>query len=254
VWYVKRKNVMRKARSVEDQREAWSYVLRFTPYGQELAKMSIPLEKFFAGCLVFGCALALLQVLTAGRWSRLPWPLGRLRLRVRLPRLPRLRVRLRLLRTPLVPRPQSGSPVPGKVPAEIPGELAWAGPLMVGIFLTLLGAAGLVAQVKLHFPPWPSLLTAVGASAGLTALLILSLARVMMRSAVASEVRGTDLVGTVGEVSLAIPEDGVGTLTYIGQGRRVAMPARSADGSALSQGTRVMIVRVENHVAYVEEL
>ena len=67
-------------------------------------------------------------------------------------------------------------------------------------------------------------------------------------------VRGRALSGTVAEVTLAIPEGGVGGIAHGASGGRSSMPARHVDGGALHPGARVVIVDVTANVARVRPL
>jgi len=61
----------------------------------------------------------------------------------------------------------------------------------------------------------------------------------------------TRLQGSEAMVVLAVPNDGVGTISCNAAGKRVVMPARSYEGTALEAGRSVVIVEVEGRVALV---
>jgi hypothetical protein len=63
-----------------------------------------------------------------------------------------------------------------------------------------------------------------------------------------------DLSGTAGKVSSTIFKKGMGEVIYTKFGTRRVIAARSVDGRALPRDTEVVILRVENGVAYVDDL
>ncbi|HEX5831479.1 MAG TPA: hypothetical protein VFY16_10895 [Gemmatimonadaceae bacterium] len=61
------------------------------------------------------------------------------------------------------------------------------------------------------------------------------------------------LQGTPARVIGAIGTDGAGEIVYVADGREIVAAARSFDGSPLDVGSDVVIDRVEDGVAYVEQ-
>lgn len=61
------------------------------------------------------------------------------------------------------------------------------------------------------------------------------------------------LQGTPARVTGAIGTDGAGEIVYVEDGREIAAAARSFDGTPLDVGSDVVIDRVEDGVAYVEQ-
>ena len=60
------------------------------------------------------------------------------------------------------------------------------------------------------------------------------------------------LQGHPARVRRPITADGVGEVTYESNGRHVVVAARSTDGTAIADGSDVIIERLEGDVAYVE--
>jgi hypothetical protein len=60
-----------------------------------------------------------------------------------------------------------------------------------------------------------------------------------------------EMVGVLGRISSAIRTDGTGEMIYTQMGTRRVCGARSEDGSAISQGTEVMVTRYDKGIAYV---
>ncbi len=61
-----------------------------------------------------------------------------------------------------------------------------------------------------------------------------------------STARRMTLVGSRGELTVGIPEGGVGEIAFLAGGSRSTAPARSTDGSAIPRGTAVQIVRADD--------
>lgn len=85
------------------------------------------------------------------------------------------------------------------------------------------------------------------------AALLLLLVR-YLRTADPTEILGTPLVGSIAEITVAIPEGGTGQVALTVNGSRVTLPARSDSGRAVERKRAVVIVEVARHVACVEEL
>ena len=60
------------------------------------------------------------------------------------------------------------------------------------------------------------------------------------------------LIGVTAEVSVAIPENGVGQISLQSGGERTDHIARSTDGRALSRGTTVVITALGAHSVVVK--
>jgi membrane protein implicated in regulation of membrane protease activity len=71
--------------------------------------------------------------------------------------------------------------------------------------------------------------------------LVYQFAKILYSQQASSELRMAGLRGTRGEVSVAIPENGVGEITLTAGGERTTHIARSADGHAIPAGTEVVI-------------
>lgn len=211
------------------------------------AESDMDMEKIFALCLIGGFIFSLFLFLSAGRLLRfrlsfLP--------RVHLPRfLPRLHLpRLRLLRVPKI-SPKGVQAREGA--AEVTVAPPWAMPLLFGVFITVFGASGLFFQIILNFSPFKSAVAAAVLGGGASALSVWALARFFTETA--TEVKGSRLLGTIGHVSVSIPEGGVGTIAYVVEGKRVTMPAKSRDGRPIEKGKSVVVVDIQGHTAIVEK-
>jgi membrane protein implicated in regulation of membrane protease activity len=113
------------------------------------------------------------------------------------------------------------------------------GARIMSSFLTAFGVGGVVARYYNLSHPAAS---GVGVASGIVmAGIVYQFARVLYSQQASSEVRMTDLVGRPAEVSVAIPEGGVGQIALAFGGEHTEHIARSADGQALRRGAEVVI-------------
>ena len=106
-------------------------------------------------------------------------------------------------------------------------------------FLTAFGVGGVVARY--YNLPHPAA-SGVGVASGLVmSAVVYQFAKILYSQQASSEVRMTALVGRSAEVSIAIPEGGVGQIALTFGGERTEHIARSIDGRALHRGADVVI-------------
>jgi membrane protein implicated in regulation of membrane protease activity len=110
---------------------------------------------------------------------------------------------------------------------------------IMAAFLTAFGVGGVVARFYNLSHPASS---GVGMAAGVVmAGVVYQFAKVLYSQQASSELRMTQLVGTLAEVSVAIPAGGVGQVVLSHGGERSEHIARTADGRAIARGTPVRI-------------
>src|SRR5881397_2415044 len=101
-------------------------------------------------------------------------------------------------------------------------------------FLTAFGVGGVVARYYDLSHPAAS---GVGVASGVVmAGIVYQFAKILYSQQASSEVRMTGLVGRSAEVSVAIPEGGLGQIALAFGGEHTEHIARSADGRALLRG------------------
>ena len=106
-------------------------------------------------------------------------------------------------------------------------------------FITAFGVGGVVGRYYNLSHPAAS---GVGIITGvLMAGLVYQFARILYSQQASSELRMAGLRGTRGEVTVAIPENGVGEIMLTVGGERTTHIARSSDGHAIPAGTEVVI-------------
>jgi len=110
---------------------------------------------------------------------------------------------------------------------------------IMAAFLTAFGVGGVVARY--YNLPHPAA-SGVGVASGIVLSgLVYQFAKFLYSQQASSDVRMTGLIGKSAEVSVAIPQGGVGQISLALGGERSEHIARSADGRALSRGAEVVI-------------
>ena len=135
----------------------------------------------------------------------------------------------------------------GKGQSRIDFDLS---PVVWSAGLLGFGLFGLSAIALFDCSPIISVLIALAADVGFVLILLYALRKLL---ASGDPMQGVSLLGATGIVSLTIPAHGVGSVSYVAEGKRHVTPARSADDLPLDQGARVMVIGLKNRVAIVEE-
>jgi membrane protein implicated in regulation of membrane protease activity len=106
-------------------------------------------------------------------------------------------------------------------------------------FLTAFGVGGVVARY--YALPHPAA-SGIGVASGIVmSAVVYQFAKLLYAQQASSEVRMTALIGRSAEVSIAIPEGGVGQVALTFGGERTEHIARSVDGQPLLRGADVVI-------------
>lgn len=120
---------------------------------------------------------------------------------------------------------------------------------IMAAFLTAFGVGGVVARYYALSHPAAS---GIGVVAGIVmAAVVYQFAKLLYSQQASSELRMTGLVGASAEVSVAIPEGGVGQISLSSGGERTEHIARSANGQAVPRGTAVTITALGGHAVIV---
>lgn len=122
---------------------------------------------------------------------------------------------------------------------DVGGGPSFLSARIISAFITAFGVGGVVGRYyKLSHPAS----SGVGIVTGvLMAGIVYQFAKILYSQQASSELRMAGLRGTRGEVTVAIPENGVGEITVTAGGERSTHIARSADGHAIAAGTEVVI-------------
>jgi membrane protein implicated in regulation of membrane protease activity len=114
---------------------------------------------------------------------------------------------------------------------------------VMAAFLTAFGVGGVVARYYRLSHPAAS---AIGVVAGIVlAGVVYQFAKLLYSQQASSELHMAALVGKPADVTVAIPEGGVGQVTLTLGGEQTTQIARSANGRAIKHGTQVVIVGLQ---------
>ena len=113
---------------------------------------------------------------------------------------------------------------------------------IISAFLTAFGVGGIVGRYYGFSHPLSS---AIGVVSGVVmASIVYQFAKILYSQQASSELRMAGLVGTMAEVSVAIPPNGVGQIVLQSGGERTEHIARSAGGAAIARGSQVRITSI----------
>ena len=122
----------------------------------------------------------------------------------------------------------------------------------IAAFAVGLGAAGYPLASRTWLPSWAILLIAIASGALAISGMITLLARWALRAGTVST-QGDEIQGQLAVVTQDIASAGAGEIAYEHLGRHLRIPARALSDRALSVGAEVVIDRIENGIAFVEE-
>ena len=136
--------------------------------------------------------------------------------------------------------------------AQTGGGISWLNASTILAFLAWFGGTGYILTRNSHLVAALSLLVsaAVGLVGGWMVFAFMArIVRISERQMLDWDYR---LEGSVGTLSSAIRENGVGEITFERNGAIKSASARSEDGKPLPKGAEVVISRYENGIAFVE--
>jgi hypothetical protein len=124
----------------------------------------------------------------------------------------------------------------------------------VAAFAVGFGAVGYPLTSRTRFPAWGVILIAIGGGGLAITGMITLLARWALRDLPASfSSEDQEIQGTLAVVTRDITPAHEGEISYEHLGKRQLAPARSVGTTAISSGSEVVIDRIEDSVAFVEE-
>jgi membrane protein implicated in regulation of membrane protease activity len=118
-------------------------------------------------------------------------------------------------------------------------------------FLAWFGGTGYLATQ--YYGLWfvTTLALAIAVGIGGAAIVFWFLSRVLMRGPEELDPADYELVGTLGTLTSAIRDGGIGEILFTQAGRRRAVAARSDTGAPVPSGAEVVVTRYEDGVAFV---
>jgi membrane protein implicated in regulation of membrane protease activity len=121
---------------------------------------------------------------------------------------------------------------------------------IMATFLTAFGCGGAIAR---HFELPHVASAGIGIVFGAAvAGLVYQFAKVLYAQQASSEVRMNSLVGRTAEVTVGIPEGGVGQITVTISGERSSHIARPSDGKPIGMGSEVIVTSIRGDTVIVE--
>lgn len=123
----------------------------------------------------------------------------------------------------------------------------------IAAFAVGFGAVGYPLASRTTLPAWGVLLIAIGSGALAISGMITLLARWALRGIRTAPGEVDEIQGQLAIVSREISPAGTGEISYDQMGKQVHLPARTLSDKPALVGTDVVIDRIENGVAFVEE-
>jgi membrane protein implicated in regulation of membrane protease activity len=123
----------------------------------------------------------------------------------------------------------------------------------VAAFAVGFGAAGYPLVSRTQLPSWAILLISIGSGALAISAVITLLARWALRDTGHHSAEHDEIQGQLAVVSQEIQSGGTGEIAYEHLGKQVRIPARALSTRPVSVGAEVVIDRIENATAFVEE-
>jgi membrane protein implicated in regulation of membrane protease activity len=121
-------------------------------------------------------------------------------------------------------------------------------------FAAGFGATGYLIATRTVLPPWATLVLALAGGGLVLAGMITLLARWALRGLTGpSSLDDEDIQGQPAVVTREISLAGAGEISYEHRGAQVRVAARGLDTRTLPAGTEVVIDRIEDGTAFVEE-
>lgn len=123
----------------------------------------------------------------------------------------------------------------------------------IAAFAVGFGAAGYPLVTRSRLPSWAILLISIGSGALAITGMITLLAQWALRDAGPPSAQHEEIQGQLAVVSQEIAAGSTGEITYEILGRELRIPARGLTERPMFVGAEVVIDRIENGMAFVEE-
>jgi len=123
----------------------------------------------------------------------------------------------------------------------------------IAAFAVGFGAAGYPLVSRTRLPSWATLVIAIASGALAISGMITLLARWALRGAGPSSAQSDEIQGQFAVVTQDIAPGSAGEISYEHLGKQLRIPAFAMSERPLSVGAEVVIDRIENGIAFVEE-
>ncbi len=125
-------------------------------------------------------------------------------------------------------------------------------PVSIALFITTFGGVGLVMK-KMGQPALFQIPAAAFSGMVVAGLVAYAFFKVMQLTQASSHARVDEEIGGPGEVTVPIPNGGMGEVAYVVRGSRFNSPAQTVDGKELPIGVKVKIVKKSGNSYLVEK-
>lgn len=124
-------------------------------------------------------------------------------------------------------------------------------PLVIASAITAFGAVGIITKLGLGSSDTVSLISALLFAGVVGAIIFFGIVRLMYSSQSNSTFSQDDLVGIEAKVITPIPQDGMGEISYVVNGIRNCMTAKSLNNNFIGREEIVKIKEVSGNIAAV---
>jgi hypothetical protein len=125
-------------------------------------------------------------------------------------------------------------------------------PISIAAFITSFGGIGIIATQGFRTGELTSLIWAIGGSIAVALVSHLLFFYIFIAPQASSALKPGDVIGITAEVTVPIPGDSVGEISYVAMGERHTATARSQEGHAIPRGSLVTIERILGTVMIVK--
>lgn len=127
-------------------------------------------------------------------------------------------------------------------------------PVVLAMFVASFGGAGIIMKKVLEWPLAMHLTLAAVSGFVIAGLTFYVFSKMFKMTQGTSQISADEVIGMEGEITVPIPNHGVGQIAYTVRGRRFTNTAQTADGKELPAGMVVKIVKRVGTTYHVEKV
>jgi len=124
-------------------------------------------------------------------------------------------------------------------------------PATISVFLTTFGGVGVILTSLFHLNVLVTLPASTAAGLAVAGGVFVLFYHLFTKVQASSETRMAEVIGLSAEVTVPIPDGGLGEIAYVCRGARLVASARADDGQAITRRAAVRIVRQVGSTLYV---
>lgn len=126
-------------------------------------------------------------------------------------------------------------------------------PVTLAMFIATFGGTGIILKKILGWPLYAHLPVAAVSGFAVAALVFWLFWKIFSFTQGSSEARVAEVVGQEAEVTVSIPNNGLGEIAYTVAGARYTNPARTVDGKELPAHVRVKVMQLVGNTYLVQK-